>query len=78
MKTIELKANLALLLTNHGDEVLYSYGKAVAGKSHTLGYWKDGDTTGYHAATADHVSKYLEKKGGVMRLSSEQIEDMFM
>lgn len=78
MKTIELKANLALLLTNHGDEVLYSYGKAVAGKSHSLGYWKDGDTTSYHLATADHVSKYLEKKGNVLRLSIEQIESMFL
>lgn len=77
MKLKQLGANQSLLFTNHGDEILYSYGTPVAGYSKSLSsYWKDRKF--YSNTTSRHVNKYIPEGMHPILLISEQIENMFL
>lgn len=76
MRTKKLGANASLLETNHGDEILYSFDKAVAGFSAIAGYFKTNEEC--TPATQKHIDKYLKNVVHVEELNSKQIEEMFL
>ena len=68
--------NQTLLITNHGDEVLFSYSTAVAGRSHKLGWFRNSKK--YSVTTSRHVNKYLDGIDNVTLLTPEEIDLMFL
>ena len=76
MKLKRLGANQLLLLTNHGDEVLYSFETPVAGYLKNGGYFKTSKN--YGVAAARHINSYLKHVIKVIELTPEEIEARFV
>lgn len=75
----QLGSNQTLLITNHGDEVLFSYETPVAGLSHKIGWFRNNHI--YSKTTNKHINKYLNKnvgKNNVSLLTLIEIEIMFL
>lgn len=75
MQIKRLGSNQRLLLTNHGDEVLYSYEKAVAGFKLGIGWFRTYQK--YSHTTSKHINQYLNGRESVIVLSPQQIEELF-
>ena len=76
MKIKDISDNVQLLLTNHNDEVLYSYGVPVAGYKHGIGHFK---IRSYPSPqTAAHITDYLDNIDDVFLVTSAELEQMFL
>ena len=69
MHTINLSANQTLLITNHGDEILYVDNVPVAGYKFGLGHFKNRQT--------NDGADYLEGIDDVLLMMPEEIESMW-
>ena len=69
MEIKRLNDGQELLVTNHGDEVLYSEGKPIAGYKWGIGFFKERNCG---------KIEYLEGVDDVLLMSSEEIEGLFL
>lgn len=80
MNIKQLGSNQTLLITNHGDEVLFSYETAVAGFSHLLNNYFVTNKK-YSVTTTKHINKYLGSRRMTSKetvLTHEEIEGIFL
>lgn len=73
MRLKNLGANVAVLITNHGHEILYSYETAVAGYSPLIGHFKSKEH--YSKTTSRHINKYLAGVNAI-ELTVDEIENI--
>ncbi len=76
MNIKHLGDNVSLLTTNHGDEVLFSYEKPVAGFSPKIGWYKNSEK--YSVSSSEHVIEYLKNVHKITRMTLQEIEMMFL
>lgn len=76
MNTKDLGANITLLTTNHGDEVLFAGSKALAGFSPLVGYYVTKEECTEEEST--QIKKYLKDVRQPIRLTEEQMEQLFL
>jgi hypothetical protein len=75
MKLKQLDDSQAILYTNHGHEILYSDGKAVAGYIPVIGYFK---AAGPHSVKRQaHINNYLHEQKYPVTLTEDTIENLF-
>lgn len=76
MNTRQIGKSFSLLQTNHGDEVLFSGVKPLAGFSPLLGYYKTAEDVTLEEAK--HMRKYLKNVRQPVVVTQEQIEALFL
>lgn len=72
MKTITYEENVLILYTNHGHELMYQDGEAVAGFIPMLGYFK------LDTANSSAVKRYLEGHSNAIRYNKDDIERIYL
>lgn len=72
MKLKQLGNGYTMLITNHGDEVIYLQETPVAGYKRGVGFFKNREFD-----SGEYVSDYLTGVDDVMLLMRVQIENLF-